>query len=71
MPSTHRLKPTIYAPFQRFGFETAAVGIRKMLALVWSKEESVKTALLEAYTRMYLESARPEAVAKNLVQVRR
>ena len=54
---------------QRFGMEGAAAGIRKMLALIWSKEDSIRGALMSAYQRLYLEHGRPEIVAKNLVQL--
>lgn len=55
---------------QRYHFESAPAGIRKMLALVWSKEESIKEALVDAYTRLYLsQSNRPETVAQNLVHL--
>lgn len=31
-------------------------GVRKMLMLVWSKEQEVKAAVVEAYRRLYINS---------------
>ena len=39
-----------------FGMSAALQGIRGMLVLVWSKEQSVKDAVVSAYKRLYLES---------------
>jgi condensin complex subunit 1 len=47
-------------------------GIRRMLVLVWSKEQSVRDVVVRAYRRLYLESTtgsqrnRALSVVKNL-----
>nr|XP_045604996.1 condensin complex subunit 1-like [Procambarus clarkii] len=37
-----------------FGLLNAMTGVRRMLALVWSKEQGIKTAVVEAYQRLYI-----------------
>ncbi|MPC33169.1 Condensin complex subunit 1 [Portunus trituberculatus] len=37
-----------------FGVLDAMTGVRKMLMLVWSKEQEVKAAVVEAYRRLYI-----------------
>ena len=37
-----------------FGLNNAMLGIHRMLGLVWSKEEPIKLAVVEAYRRLYL-----------------
>ncbi|XP_076451927.1 condensin complex subunit 1-like isoform X3 [Babylonia areolata] len=55
-----------------FGVSAALQGVRRMLVLVWSKEQSVKDAVVAAYKRLYLESTagsqrnRALSVVKNL-----
>ena len=39
-----------------FGVSHAIVGVRQMLALVWSKEPTIKEAVVCAYKRLYLKS---------------
>lgn len=39
-----------------FGVLDAMTGVRKMLMLVWSKEQEVKAAVVEAYRRLYINS---------------
>ena len=39
---------------KEFGVENADVGVRKMLALMWSKEPAAKDAVIHAYSRLYL-----------------
>ena len=41
-----------------FGLNNAMMGIRRMLGLVWSKEQSIKEAIIEAYKRLYLRAER-------------
>lgn len=53
----------------RYAVGNACVGVRKMLSLIWSKEESVKEAVLDAYSRLFLTAKRPEAIANSLVQL--
>lgn len=36
------------------GVRTSQGGIRRMLSLVWSKEQGIKQAVVEAYKRVYL-----------------
>jgi condensin complex subunit 1 len=37
-----------------FGVMNAMIGVRRMLALVWSKESGIKEAIANAYKRLYL-----------------
>lgn len=37
-----------------FGLTATMIGIRRMLPLIWSKEASVKDAVVAAYKRLYL-----------------
>ncbi|XP_065194710.1 condensin complex subunit 1-like [Sycon ciliatum] len=39
----------------QFGLAAASQGVRKMIMLMWSSEENVKTAAVEAYRRLYLQ----------------
>ncbi|EDV24347.1 uncharacterized protein TRIADDRAFT_57733 [Trichoplax adhaerens] len=39
-----------------FGFNVSQNGIRKMLPLVWSREQAVKEGVIEAYKKLYLEN---------------
>ncbi|KAK7496786.1 hypothetical protein BaRGS_00011995 [Batillaria attramentaria] len=58
-----------------FGVSAALLGIRRMLVLIWSKEQSVKDAVVAAYKRLYLESTsgsqrtRAVTIVKNLSQL--
>ena len=38
----------------QFNIENAIVGVRKMLALMWSDDASMKSAVLDAYHTLYL-----------------
>lgn len=38
----------------QFGLSSASQGIRKMIMLMWTSEENVKTAVVEAYRKLYL-----------------
>ena len=38
----------------QFGVSAAQIGVRRMIVLVWSQEQSVKEALVEAYRLLYL-----------------
>ena len=53
----------------RYAVGNACDGVRKMLSLIWSKEESIKEAVLDSYCRLFLTAKRPEAVANSLVQL--
>ena len=37
-----------------FGVANAMMGIRRMLVLIWSKENNIKDAVVAAYKRLYL-----------------
>jgi condensin complex subunit 1 len=39
-----------------FGMTDTMVGIRRMLVLIWSKEQVVKEAVVNAYRRLYMNS---------------
>ncbi|XP_071502768.1 condensin complex subunit 1-like [Diadema antillarum] len=60
---------------QEFGVSNAGEGVRRMLALIWSKEQSIKDAVVGAYKRLYLDPAgktvraRSLAVVRNLIQL--
>lgn len=43
-----------YVTAYEFGVNNAIVGVRKMLVLIWSKEASVKDAVVSAYKRLYV-----------------
>lgn len=42
-----------------FGLLNAMTGVRRMLALVWSKEQAVKDAVIAAYQRLYINIEAP------------
>ena len=56
-----------------FGVLNAMIGVRKMLALIWSREGSIKDAVVAAYKRLYINveagSSRAAAVSvsRNLI----
>lgn len=37
-----------------FGVQNALMGVRKMLLLIWSKQNGIKEAVVNAYKRLYL-----------------
>ena len=37
-----------------FGLNNALLGVRRMLSLVWSKDNDVKSKVVDAYERLYL-----------------
>ncbi len=39
-----------------FGLANANQGIRKMLALIWSRDTTVKEAVVNAYKKLYIET---------------
>ncbi|ROT63466.1 hypothetical protein C7M84_018678 [Penaeus vannamei] len=55
-----------------FGLLNAMTGVRRMLALVWSKEQAVKDAVIGAYQRLYInidapnERTRAQHIVRNL-----
>ena len=56
-----------------FGLLNAMIGVRRMLALIWSQEKTIKDAVVAAYKRLYINvesnSARSAsaAIAQNLI----
>jgi condensin complex subunit 1 len=55
----------------RYSIGSAEKAVQKMLALVWTKEEAVKAAVMEAYCRLFVTDRRSETIAKNLVNLTR
>jgi condensin complex subunit 1 len=53
----------------RYGIEAALPAVQKMLVLMWTKEAAVKTAVIEAYCRLFVNDRRAEAIANNMVQL--
>ena len=57
-----------------FQVESANIGIRKMLMLIWSKESSIKESVIDAYYNLYVNpdentnNKEPAKVAKNLIK---
>ena len=43
-----------------FGLEDIEHGTRKMLALVWSRDNAVKEAVVRAYRKLYIETCRED-----------
>ena len=41
------------------GLRNALLGVRKMLALIWSRDAAVRDAVVEAYKRLYLDPPAP------------
>lgn len=56
-----------------FGLVNAMIGVRKMLALIWSQETQVRDAVVSAYKKLYvnIDASNPRSaaltVAKNLI----
>ena len=44
-----------------FGLQSAIVGVRRMLVLIWSRDLVVREAVVEAYKGLYLEPVAPNA----------
>lgn len=42
-----------------FGVLNAMTGVRKMLGLIWSKEQTIKDAVVDAYRRLYINVKAP------------
>nr|XP_054768299.1 condensin complex subunit 1-like [Lytechinus pictus] len=66
---------TFFVTAHEFGVSNAADGVRRMMGLIWSKEQSVKDAVVTAYKRLYLSPsgktvrARSLAVVRNLLEL--
>ncbi len=62
-----------------FGFLQAMMGVRQMLNLVWSRETTVKEAVVLAYRRLYIDGggaeeqrggdARAHSIARNFMEL--
>ena len=56
-----------------FGLLNAMIGVRRMLALIWSQEKTIKDAVVAAYKRLYInvesnnQRTASAAIAKNLI----
>ncbi|KAM7131081.1 condensin complex subunit 1 isoform 1-T1 [Ciconia maguari] len=61
-----------FVTVSQFGVPQALLGVRRMLPLIWSKEPSIKEAVLNAYRRLYLspsgnsERARAQGLVNSL-----
>ena len=42
-----------------FGLRNALVGVRRMLVLIWSRDSTVRDAVVEAYKGLYLDPPAP------------
>ena len=40
-----------------FGLLNAMIGVRKMLSLIFSREQAVQASVISAYKKLYIESA--------------
>ena len=40
----------------QFGVSAAGIGVRRAITLVWSQEQTVREALVEAYRELYIVS---------------
>ncbi|XP_015767731.1 PREDICTED: condensin complex subunit 1-like [Acropora digitifera] len=47
-----------------FGLRSAILGVRRMLVLIWSRDNAVRDAVVEAYKGLYLDPEAPNARAK-------
>lgn len=54
---------------QKLGIEKANIGIRKMMTLVFSKEDAIIRTLIEAYTKIYFCSDSSQEKAVNLIKL--
>lgn len=44
-----------------FGLQSAIIGVRRMLVLIWSRDTAVRDAVVEAYKGLYLDPEAPNA----------
>lgn len=49
-----------------FGLQSAIIGVRRMLVLIWSRDSAVRDAVVEAYKGLYLDPEAPNARYINL-----
>lgn len=54
---------------QKLGIEHASIGIRKMMTLVFSKDDAIIKSLIEAYTNIYFSSESSQEKAFNLIKL--
>ena len=50
-----------------FGVLNAMMGVRKMLTLIFSREQDIKKAVVGAYKRLYIDQTSPKQIVKNLI----
>ena len=50
-----------------FGVLNAMIGVRKMLTLIFSREQDIKKAVVGAYKRLYIDQTTPKQIVKNLI----
>ena len=50
-----------------FGVLNAMIGVRKMLTLIFSREQDIKKAVVGAYKKLYIDETTPKQIVKNLI----
>ena len=50
-----------------FGVLNAMMGVRKMLTLIFSREQEIKKAVVSAYKRLYIDQTSPRQIVRNLI----
>ncbi|XP_066028149.1 condensin complex subunit 1 [Pocillopora verrucosa] len=53
-----------------FGLQSAIIGVRRMLVLIWSRDTAVRDAVVEAYKGLYLDPVAPNARTKTALIVK-
>ncbi|KAJ7379614.1 meiotic chromosome condensation [Desmophyllum pertusum] len=53
-----------------FGLQSAIIGVRRMLVLIWSRDTAVRDAVVEAYKGLYLDPVAQNARAKTALIVK-
>ncbi|KAK3753481.1 hypothetical protein QZH41_009881 [Actinostola sp. cb2023] len=53
-----------------FGLRNAIIGVRRMLVLIWSRDNAVKESVVEAYKGLYLDPPAPNQRAKTGIIVK-
>ncbi|RMX45777.1 hypothetical protein pdam_00004164 [Pocillopora damicornis] len=53
-----------------FGLQSAIIGVRRMLVLIWSRDTAVRDAVVEAYKGLYLDPEAPNARTKTALIVK-
>ena len=53
-----------------FGLLSALIGVRKMLTLIWSREQDIKKAVVSAYRKLYIpDGNKPNEIVKNFIDL--